>query len=57
MPSGEKKYYKAIYFDLKMKALEKHFSANNPQKAYRKRMHNNQATTLRLKQQTYIFLI
>lgn len=27
MPSGEKKYYKAIYFDLKMKALEKHFSA------------------------------
>lgn len=36
MPSGEKKYYKAIYFDLKMKALEKHFSAKNTQKAYRK---------------------
>ena len=30
MPSGEKKYYKAFYFDLKMKALEKHFSAKNP---------------------------
>lgn len=36
MPSGEKKYYKAIYFDLKIKALEKHFSAKNSQKAYRK---------------------
>ena len=36
MPSGEKKYYKASYIDLKMKALDKHFSAKNPQKAYQK---------------------
>ena len=34
MPRAEKKYYKAIYFDLFIKELEIHYSKTNPKGAY-----------------------
>ncbi|MBS7009144.1 hypothetical protein [Anaerostipes sp.] len=36
MEYKEKKHYKAIYFDLQIKALKENFSARNPQNAYQR---------------------
>lgn len=36
MARGETKRLKAIYFDMRIKDLEKHFSATNPKGAYKK---------------------
>lgn len=36
MARGETRRYKAIYFDMRIKDLEKYFSATNPKGAYKK---------------------
>lgn len=36
MVKREEKHYKALYFDMSVKALEKYFSNTNPTHAYRK---------------------
>lgn len=38
MARGETKRHKAIYFDMQIKELEKHYSASNPKGAYKKIM-------------------
>lgn len=36
MARKESKKYKALYFDIRIKDLEKHYSATNPKGAYKK---------------------
>lgn len=67
MSDREKKFYKAVYFDLSTRALEENYSRQSPQNAYhlirnffKKRsfpMSSIQDIILHLKQQIYMCMI